>query len=58
MFVGISLAIIVTLVECFGKYEDHKVTVVGTYIGPESYTTVHGAARTVPCVSGAKIVQN
>ena len=37
-------------------YEDHKVTVVGTYKGPESYTTVHGASRTVPWVEGAKLV--
>ena len=37
-------------------YEDHKVTVVGTYKGPESYTTVRGASRTVPWVEGAKLL--
>ena len=37
-------------------YEDKSVTVVGTYDGPTSYTTVMGGERTVPSIIDAKIV--
>jgi hypothetical protein len=37
-------------------YEDQSVTVVGTYSGPSSYTTVMGGERTVPTITDAKIV--
>lgn len=37
-------------------YEDQSVTVVGTYSGPSSYTTVMGGERTVPSITDAKIV--
>ena len=37
-------------------YEDQTVTVTGTYTGPSTYTTVTGAARTVPTIEDGKIV--
>lgn len=37
-------------------YEDKSVTVVGTYDGPTSYTTVMGGERTVPSITDAEIV--
>lgn len=37
-------------------YEDKSVTIVGTYDGPTSYTTVMGGERTVPSIIDAKIV--
>lgn len=37
-------------------YEDKPVTVVGTYTGPNSYTTVMGSSRTVPFLEDAKVV--
>ncbi|MGZ7109187.1 MAG: hypothetical protein ACXVHW_09480 [Methanobacterium sp.] len=36
-------------------YEDQSVTVVGTFDGPTSYTTVMGGQRTVPTIKNAKI---
>lgn len=46
------------LVEGYGlnAYEDQSVTVVGTYEGPTSYTTVLGSERTVPHITNAEIV--
>lgn len=38
-------------------YEDQKVTIVGTYSGPTSYTTVMGGERTVPSITDAQIVK-
>ncbi|MBF4474266.1 zinc ribbon domain-containing protein [Methanobacterium formicicum] len=37
-------------------YEDQTVTVTGTYTGPSTYTTITGAARTVPTIEDGKIV--
>lgn len=37
-------------------FEDQKVTVIGTYDGASSYTTVMGGERTVPTIKDAKIV--
>lgn len=37
-------------------YEDKKVTIVGTFDGPTSYSTVMGAERTVPHIINAEIV--
>ena len=37
-------------------YEGKSVTVVGTFDGPSSYTTVMGSERTVPTINDAKIV--
>lgn len=36
-------------------YEDQSVTVIGTFIGPTSYTTAIGSSRTVPTIDDAKI---
>ena len=36
-------------------YEDQTVTVVGTYSGPSTYTTVMGGDRTVPTITHATI---
>ena len=36
-------------------YEDQSVTVVGTYDGPSTYTTVMGGDRTVPTITDATI---
>lgn len=36
-------------------YEDQTVTVIGTYEGPTTYTTVMGGERTVPSIKDAKL---
>lgn len=36
-------------------YEDQSVTVIGTYSGPSTYTTVMGGDRTVPTITDATI---
>lgn len=36
-------------------YEDQSVTVVGTFTGPTSYTTVMGGSRTIPTINDAKL---
>ncbi|MBI5681269.1 MAG: hypothetical protein HZC47_10275 [Methanobacterium sp.] len=36
-------------------YEDQKITIIGTYEGPTTYTTVMGGERTVPSIKDAKI---
>lgn len=41
--------------DSLNAYEDKSVTVVGTFVGPTSYETVMGAARTVPTIENAKI---
>lgn len=37
-------------------YEDQQVTVLGTFYGPSSYTTVMGGTRTIPSITEGKIV--
>lgn len=36
-------------------YEDQTVTVIGTFVGPTTYDTAIGGARTVPTIENAKI---
>ncbi len=36
-------------------YEDQSATVIGTFEGPTSYTTIMGGQRTVPTIKYAKI---
>ena len=37
-------------------YEDQTVTVVGTFVGPTTYDTAIGGARTVPTIEDARLV--